>query len=57
MPIYTYKCSFCNEETEQNRKIAERDTLMLCRRCRKPVDRQIDRPGMVWAPTAGGMKV
>jgi putative FmdB family regulatory protein len=57
MPIYTYHCTSCNESLEQIRKIDERDRLTICRRCRKPVDRNIDSPGMVWAPTAGGMKV
>lgn len=59
MPVYTYHCGTCNETLEQIRKIADRDTLTICRRCRRPVDRKIDAPGMVWAPTStnGGMKV
>lgn len=59
MPIYTYHCSRCDESLEQIRKIDDRDTLTICRRCRNPVERKVDAPGSVWAPTStnGGMKV
>ena len=57
MPTYTYYCSRCENDLEQIRKIDDRDKLLLCKRCRQPVERKVDSPGMVWAPTAGGMKV
>lgn len=59
MPIYTYRCEPCDQDTEQIRKIADRDRIMVCKNCRQPVNRKIDSPGSVWAPTAtgGGMKV
>lgn len=59
MPTYTYRCDNCEDTLEQIRKIADRDRLTLCKRCRRPIDRQIDIPGAVWAPTStsGGLKV
>jgi putative FmdB family regulatory protein len=56
MPTYTYECTRCDSTMEQIRKIDDRDRLTLCKRCRKPIDRKVDAPGLVWAPTAGGMR-
>lgn len=54
MPTYTYECTFCTAQLEQIRKIADRDRLTLCERCKRPLDRKIDAPGAVYAPTASG---
>jgi putative FmdB family regulatory protein len=56
MPIYTYECDTCEAEYEQMRKIDDRDKLMICTYCQRPVERKVDRPGLVWAPTVGGMR-
>jgi len=56
MPLYSYHCEPCDTIIEQIRKMDDRDKTTLCKRCRKPVDRKVDAPGMVWAPSAGGMR-
>jgi putative FmdB family regulatory protein len=53
MPLYTYTCMECNEDHEIIQKIENRDNA-LCPSCGHRLVRNIDRPGMVWAPTRGG---
>jgi putative FmdB family regulatory protein len=53
MPMYTYLCSMCGTEQEQILPIERRDDA-YCVKCKCPVSRQVDRPGMVWAPTKSG---
>lgn len=54
MPIYTYECSSCQERKELNVKIADRDRQRCI--CKKELKRVITFTGIVFAPTAGGMK-
>lgn len=59
MPTYVYKCD-CGETDEQIRKIEDRDRLKICRRCRRPMERDIASfTGAVYAPTSSssGLKV
>ena len=53
MPMYTYKCIECNKSVEMLLKMDERDTA-VCPDCNTLLVRNIDRPGLVWAPTRGG---
>jgi putative FmdB family regulatory protein len=55
MPIYTYRCSKCKEKVEKMRDIDRRDDKAYCNNGHEAT-RQIDSPGLVWAPTAGGMR-
>lgn len=53
MPTYVYKCGACETTEEQIRKIADRDVLRLCRRCRRPMDRDVAAfEGAVYSPTS-----
>jgi putative FmdB family regulatory protein len=56
MPLYSYSCFACLEESEKLVSIDNRDNV-LCQ-CGNKLQRQIDTPGLVWAPTAasGGHK-
>lgn len=54
MPLYTFLCAKCESTMEQMRKIDDRDRLTLCKRCRRPLERQIDAPGAVWSPSRNG---
>jgi putative FmdB family regulatory protein len=53
MPLYTYTCIECEDSTELMLKIDERDNA-ICPNCGIRLIRNIDRPGLVWAPTRGG---
>jgi putative FmdB family regulatory protein len=53
MPLYTYTCIECEENHEIINSITERDNT-ICPKCGMRLIRNIDRPGMVWAPTRGG---
>jgi hypothetical protein len=55
MPTYSYECSNCATALEIVCKMDERD-LQVCDICNATLFRKVDRPGLVWAPTAGGMK-
>ncbi len=52
MPLYTYTCLPCDEDSERNVKIAERDS-QRCDNCGNRLHRPIDFKGGVYAPTAG----
>lgn len=52
MPLYTYTCLQCDEDTEKNVKIADRDN-QRCEGCGNRLHRPIDFKGGVYAPTAG----
>ena len=56
MAIYTYRCE-CTDEALVliGIPISERDE-QNCRKCDSILLRQVDCPGSVWAPTAGGMR-
>lgn len=57
MPTYTFTCIECDVSKEEVLKMDERDTTIVpCPNCENRMIRGIDRPGLVWAPTAGGMK-
>lgn len=58
MPTYTYVCNGCKVNLERLVKIDDRDE-QHCDDCDKKLDRGIDSPGAVWAPTSssGGLKV
>jgi putative FmdB family regulatory protein len=53
MPMYTYYCDECDATLERIRTIQDRDTA-VCENCGHWLDRQIDKPGMVWSPTRSG---
>ena len=55
MPLYTYNCVNCEEEMVLKQSIADRDKA-YCPECGYQLIRGIDRPGSVWAPTAGGYR-
>lgn len=59
MPLYSYHCSKCDLTNEQMRKIADRDRLTICERCKCPTERKMDAPAAVWSPTStgGGLRV
>lgn len=54
MPTYTYTCLGCDKDIVRIAKIDQRDE-QVCE-CGEKLLRKIDRPGMVWAPTAGGYR-
>jgi putative FmdB family regulatory protein len=57
MPMYTFSCINCDISKEEQLSIAQRDsTRVECPQCGNAMVRGIDRPGLVWAPTSGGMK-
>lgn len=35
MPTYLYKCSHCQDQIEEQRKVAEREMLVPCPKCRE----------------------
>ena len=53
MPLYTFTCIKCDNSHEVILKIEERDSA-ICQDCGISLVRNIDSPGMVWAPTRGG---
>lgn len=53
MPIYTYKCFRCLEESEENVAIAQRDEPQECK-CGNVKHRKISFSGLAWSPTANG---
>ena len=53
MPLYTYTCIECNKAHEVIQSIEQRDNS-LCPDCGNSLIRNIDKPGLVWAPTRGG---
>lgn len=55
MPIYTYRCKVCKHKTERMCSMSERDKKVFCSNGHE-MTRNVDRPGLVWAPTAGGMR-
>jgi hypothetical protein len=55
MPIYTFVCMHCDYTRERNVPMDDRDG-QFCNECGNRLNRAIDRPGMVWAPTAGGYR-
>jgi len=56
MPIYSYRCPECKYDLERIAKMDERDE-QTCRNCESPLQRKIDRPGLVWAPTSSSSGV
>lgn len=54
MPTYTYTCIPCDKTFTRMSKIDDRDK-QYCE-CGHQLKRGLDRPGLVWAPTAGGYK-
>jgi putative FmdB family regulatory protein len=55
MPIYTYRCDKCEIQVTKIISMDARDE-QVCDGCKEKFKRMIDRPGLVWAPTAGGMR-
>jgi putative FmdB family regulatory protein len=55
MPMYTYTCLPCDKEMVLMQKMEQRDAAR-CPECGYSLIRGIDRPGSVWAPTAGGFR-
>jgi len=55
MPMYSYACPACDTGIERLVKIAARDE-QFCGDCGYRLVRCVDRPGLVYAPTAGGMR-
>ena len=55
MPTYTFNCIDCNTQFEAVVPMDKRDE-QKCEKCGKKLFRLIDRPGLVWAPTAGGYR-
>lgn len=53
MPMYTVYCKECDINTVRICKIAERDE-QVCEECYGVMQRRMDRPGIVWSPTANG---
>jgi putative FmdB family regulatory protein len=53
MPLYTYTCLECKKTHEVIQSIEQRDNS-LCPDCGLRLVRNIDKPGLVWAPTRGG---
>lgn len=53
--MYTYVCLSCDTEHEDIVKMEDRDK-QFCKDCGNRLNRAVDRPGLVWAPTAGGMR-
>lgn len=53
MPLYTYTCFEENKSFELIESIEQRDNA-ICPDCGNGLVRNIDRPGLVWAPTRGG---
>lgn len=51
MPMYSYECVICQDSGVRIVPIAERDN-QDCPKCDVPVLRKMDRPGLVYAPTA-----
>lgn len=51
MPLYSYVCENCGLEDERIVYIANRDE-QRCSQCTTLLTRKIDRPGLVWSPTA-----
>jgi putative FmdB family regulatory protein len=35
MPTYVYKCAHCQDQIEEQRKVAEREMLVPCPKCRE----------------------
>ena len=55
MPTYTFTCLSCDTKFERVVKADDRD-IQKCDVCGDDLKRLIDRPGLVWAPTAGGYR-
>ena len=55
MPLYTYTCMNCDKQMELKQAIDNRDKA-YCPECGYHLIRGIDRPGSVWAPSAGGFR-
>jgi len=55
MPTYTFSCMNCDKIIEKIVKMEDRDN-QKCDECGYDLVRAIDRPGLVWAPTAGGYR-
>lgn len=53
MPLYTFTCLECDKSYELMIKMEERDNA-ICPDCGVRLIRNIDKPGLVWAPTRGG---
>jgi len=49
--MYTQKCLRCDETKVVISKIEDRDK-QSCSKCGMPLQRQLDVPGMVYAPTS-----
>lgn len=55
MPTYTFNCLKCEKTFDMIVKMDDRD-IQTCETCGTLLTRGITRPGMVWAPTAGGYR-
>jgi putative FmdB family regulatory protein len=53
VPLYTFTCIECDRQYELMLKILERDNA-VCPDCGLRLIRNVDKPGLVWAPTRGG---
>jgi len=53
MPLYTFTCIDCDKSHEMLMKMENRDNA-ICPDCGLRLVRNIDSPGMVWAPPRGG---
>lgn len=51
MPIYTFRCSFCQLEVDMQFKVKDRDSLVHCESCGLAMDRKISRVAAVYEPT------
>jgi putative FmdB family regulatory protein len=50
MPTYTYYCNECELQVERKSTIEDRNA-QRCATCSNVMDKLIDRPGWIWAPT------
>lgn len=53
MPNYDYECVKCDQITERNVSIEEREA-QVCANCNGPMIRQWSFKGAVWSPTKNG---
>lgn len=55
MPTYSYSCMACDSDFDRITSIDSRDE-QFCTTCGNRLIRNITRPALVWAPTAGGFR-
>ncbi len=55
MPIYAYICEPCKTEIEDIRHYSQRDDLPLCKKCSRPMAREMAPSGMSYKMLGGGV--